>query len=403
MTQTTLKAPARETTVFDPALVSRWLTGDGYTEIGTTRFIENLAKHLRRAGLPVDRLTIHLPVLHPLLLGQSVLWLPGQAPVLNSIENSPLFHQKVESSPLHAAYSHGANTRVRISSTDTPGPYPIVDDLRDQGFTDYVCFAVRYSDASHKALTVSTKTGGGFDDAALKRFEELLVHIAPILEIRGQKAETLSLLETYIGTTAGKKVLEGRIRGGQGDVIRSVIWFSDMRDFTGLAAKLPGNEMIALLNDFFAAVTEAVTDNGGEVLKFIGDSVLAIFPCDAKVASECEAAHHAELAARDAAAAIAKLNSTAAGHRKSAIDFGIALHIGEVFYGNVGGKARLDFTVIGAAVNLASRIEGLTRDIDGHMLASEEFAKVSLSDYRQVGAFQFKGVPGWSNVWQPTA
>lgn len=401
MTQLNIQPTSGLHADFDPAPVARWLTGDGFVEASTTGFIEKLAKRLRRAGLPVDRMTTHLPVLHPLIFGQSVLWRHGEAPVLNSIEDSPSLHQQVERSPLHVAYMRGANTRVRISPNDNPGPYPIVDDLRAAGYTDYACYAVRFSDNTHKALTVSTKTPAGFDDAALARFEQLFVHIGPILEIRGRRAETVSLLETYIGPTAGQKVLEGRIRGGQGEVIRSVIWFSDMRGFTELAARLPGPEMIALLNDFFGAITGAVNKHGGEVMKFIGDSVLAIFPCDTKSTSQCEASHRAELAAWDAAAAVAELNRTAAQRGYPEIDYGIALHIGEVFYGNVGGQNRLDFTVIGSAVNLASRIEGLTRDIDGKILASQDFADISKSAYRQVGAFRLKGVAGWSNVWAP--
>ncbi|MHA1546012.1 MAG: adenylate/guanylate cyclase domain-containing protein [Alphaproteobacteria bacterium] len=402
MAHSKFQTPTPAQTAFDPEPVKNWLIGAGYVAKSAPLFIEDLAKKLRQAGLPVDRLTTHLPVLHPHVAGQAVMWRFGEASVVQMIADGPQTRKRVGDSPLHTAYADGAITRCRIFETSEPGPFPIIDDLRAQGFTDYVCFAVRFSDKSYRALTVSTKVTGGFDDAGLARFEALLVYIAPILEIRGQKNETLSLLETYIGPTAGKKVLEGSIRSGQGEVIRSVIWFSDMRDSTGAAARLPGDQMIALLNDYFAVVTEAVTDHGGEILKFVGDSVLAIFPCDAETPSECEAAQRAELAAWDAAATIADLNKTSAVHRQTAIDFGIALHIGEVFFGNVGGKNRLDFTVIGSAVNLASRIEGLTRDVDGQVLASQDFANISASTYRQVGAFQFKGVPGWSNVWAPT-
>ena len=180
---------------------SKWLTGDGFVEATATGFIENLAKRLRRAGLPVDRLTTHLPVLHPLIAGQSVLWRHGEAPVMRSIAESPDTHNMVESSPLRAAYERGANTRHRISGNGGPGPYPIIDDLREAGYTDYACFAVRFSDNSHKALTVATRAPAGFDDAALARFERLFVHIGPILEIRGRKAET--------GTPGSRRTVRG--------------------------------------------------------------------------------------------------------------------------------------------------------------------------------------------------
>jgi adenylate cyclase len=196
-------------------------------------------------------------------------------------------------------------------------------------------------------------------------------------------------------------VLDGDIRRGDGQIIQSVIWFSDLRGSTDLSMAMDGPDLIALLNDFFGAVTGAVTAHGGEVLKFIGDAVLAIFPCADLERMGCQAANSAEAAARDAMERVGRLNAEARASARAEINFGIALHVGEVYYGNVGGENRLDFTVIGPAVNLASRIESLCRDTGEPFLVSDDFARLSNADYRPLGAFQLKGVEGWQTVHAP--
>lgn len=396
----TSRAETRER--FDPTPVLDWLDGEGYRVADDSAFLGGFADRVVSAGLPVDRLTTGIPILHPQILSHSYLWTPQGGISLRTYPASAETIRKMEASPLRAAYYEGRDLRCPIGPEPRPGEYPILTELRAEGYTDYASFVMRFSDGSPKAVTVATRHPAGFVDADLDSFARLLTRLAPLVEVRALKMVSRALLDTYIGQIAGGRVLKGEIRRGEGEVIQSVIWFSDLRNSTDLAATLSGPEMIAHLNEFFSIVTGAVADQGGEVLKFIGDSVLAIFPCESIEQTGCMAADAAETAARRAMAGVAARNAVASTDGRRPIEFGIALHVGEVFYGNVGGDSRLDFTVIGPAVNLAARIEGACKETQRPLLASEAFATISNSEFSQVGAFRFGGVPGWTRVYAPS-
>jgi adenylate cyclase len=393
--------PAAMTKRFDPKPVFDWLTHDGYLVANDMDFMTEFAERVAAAGLPMERMTTGIPILHPQIAGYSFLWTPGEGGSIRSFPATEKTFRMMAASPIRAAYQDGQNLRCPIAPEPVAGEYPILTDLRTDGFTDYSSYALRFSDGSFKAVTVATRRPGGFDDTALAAFESLLIPLAPLLEVRTLKLMSRSLLDIYIGPTAGGRVLNGEIRRGEGEVIQAVIWFSDLRDSTDLSNAMSGPEMIGHLNEFFSLITTSVNERGGEVLKFIGDSVLAIFPCESVEEVGCMAAHQAEAAARDALERAAARNAQAAEAGRRPIEFGIALHIGEVFYGNVGGDARLDFTVIGPAVNLAARIESATKETQRPLLASEDFARISRSAFAQVGAFAFNGIGGWTPVYAP--
>jgi adenylate cyclase len=211
-----------------------------------------------------------------------------------------------------------------------------------------------------------------------------------ILEIQTLHRTTLTLLDTYVGPIAGRRVLDGAIKRGMCDSIQAVIWFCDLRGFTELSEKLSGGELVTFLNDYFGAMTEAVERHGGEVLKFIGDALLAIFPLSSE--NDSSVAERARVAATEAATAIRMLNEKRSQAGQPVIRFGLALHVGEVLYGNIGGAARLDFTVIGQAVNVAARIESLCKTLNQQILFSGDFAKLCGIDAAPLGSFPLKGI-----------
>ncbi|VAW14081.1 Adenylate cyclase / Guanylate cyclase [hydrothermal vent metagenome] len=386
---------------FNPAPVLAWLGHEGYLVADTKTFIAQFAERVRASGLPIDRMTVSIPILHPQIAGHSYLWVHGEEIIDRTFPATAETMRMMEASPIRAAYQEGKNTRYRIPPEPAGGEFVIYADLRAEGYTDHGTYAVRFSDGTFKAVTIATRHPEGFHDADLDIFSDLMTPLAPLLEIRTLKLMSRALLDVYIGPTAGARVLRGEIHRGEGEVIQSVIWFSDLRNSTQTSSELGGREMVAHLNAFFAIVTDVIEEHGGEVLKFIGDSVLAIFPCQSIEEVGCMSSHQAEMAARDAIDRAAKYNVTAEAAGRLRIDFGIALHIGEVFYGNVGGQSRLDFTVIGPAVNLAARIESITRETQHPLLVSEQFAQISTSQFAEVGSFRFHGVDGWTKVLAP--
>jgi adenylate cyclase len=228
----------------------------------------------------------------------------------------------------------------------------------------------------------------GFSDRAVGILAAIEDPLARIVEVRGLRRVAVNLLDTYVGGQAGARILAGQIRRGDIEKIGAAIWLSDMRDFTARADRMPPEDLIALLNRYFDCQVPIIRKQGGEVLKFMGDGLLAIFPIQSSVTAVC---NRALTAARkiEAEVAIADWGGLEAS---GAVKFGVALHVGEVLYGNVGSSNRLDFTCIGPAVNLAARIEALSGEIGQTILASAEFAQQCGERMAPLGSFALKGV-----------
>jgi adenylate cyclase len=234
-------------------------------------------------------------------------------------------------------------------------------------------------------VTCTTREPGGFTDAQIAGIEAVMTPLARVAEARALRRTASTLLDTYVGHDAGERILAGHIRRGDIEEIHAAIWLSDMRGFTALADSLPPRVMIDLLNRYFDCQVPVILDHGAEVLKFMGDGLLAIFAIDG---NEGEVCRRALAAARQAQANIAALASSA----MPGLRFGLALHIGDVLYGNIGSGNRLDFTCIGPAVNCAARIEKLTSQLGRAILASGEFARYCPSEFTTLGEFSLAGL-----------
>jgi adenylate cyclase len=264
--------------------------------------------------------------------------------------------------------------------------YPILHDLRSEGVTDYVVSPLRFTSGDIHFASWATKRPGGFTETELAAIDAVVDPLARVAEIRALHRVAGILLSTYVGQNAGDRVLAGQIRRGHTDKIHAAIWLSDMRGFTKLADRLEPQALVGLLNCYFDCQVPPILDNGGEVLKFMGDGLLAIFAIgkDTDPAKVCAAAMAAARAAR---ANIAELDKTA----ESGVRFGLALHVGDVLYGNIGSGNRLDFTCIGPAVNLAARLEKLAGQLGRTILASEEFARYCGHNLEPIGSFAVAG------------
>ena len=367
--------------------VVRWLMGDGRKLSNPIEFLEGFAGQLRAAGIDVGRITTGVPVLHPQLFSVSALWQvdKGASERVYRAEQASSSSSPLNHSPIRQAYEGGGPVRCRLTEPARENEFSILPDLRRDGFTDYIVLSVPFSDWTHKALSLATARPEGFSDADIALFDALVPALAFNLEIQMLRRTARTLLDTYVGRLSGSRVLDGQIRRGTGETIHAVICLCDLRGFTSLSEALPREALIDMLNSYFGPICDAVAEHHG----FIGDAMLAIFPVDTDAMVACR---NALAAARAAQAALARENDRRLQTGAPRIDYGVALHIGDVMYGNIGSDTRLDFTVIGPAVNLTARIENLCRDLGHKPLLSADFAAASGVAAQSLGLFALKGV-----------
>jgi class 3 adenylate cyclase/uncharacterized protein (DUF427 family) len=376
-----------------------WLLQDAWQADSPEALIRCFAEKLQETGVPLLRLWVLLRTIHPLLVSTSFDWRHGIPEVLQF--EAP--HGIVETeaylrSPLQPILDGAGGVRRRLDVPDPVLDFAILQDLLAEGCTDYVAMPMLFSDGQINVVTMAAYRQGGFTTNELGHVYEALPLLSRLLEVFALRQNALNILNTYLGQQTGGKVLRGLVRRGDGEDIYAVIWFCDLRDSTVLAANGARREFLDLLNAFFDAMGGAVLDHGGEVLRFIGDAALGIFPIEATLVSADVALRHActqaLAAARDASQRMSVLNAERREQNLAPLGWGIGLHVGEVTFGNIGTPSRLEFTVIGPAANEAARIEGLTRELGQPILASEEFARYSSETLPELGRYPLRGVVG---------
>ena len=379
--------------------VIHWLMTQARRRTDPNDFLEAFAQELRAAGVDAARITTGVPILHPQIFSFSGLWELGKGVSERLYRSGPDTTATMANSPIRIAYEGGGPVRCNLAPPAREGEFAILGDLRRDGFTDYIVHAVPFADGSHKALSLATRRAGGFTDDEIALFAAMIPAVAFNLEVQALRRTARTLLDTYVGRQSGGRVLEGQIQRGSGETIRAVIWLCDLRGFTNLSEQLPRDELIDLLNSYFGPMCDAVAKEGGEVLKFIGDAMLAIFPVGADAVTTCRAALSA---AEQAQEALAQENARRERASLPRIDYGLALHLGDVMYGNIGSDTRLDFTVIGPAVNLTARIESMCRQLGRQLLLSADFVAAGRIAAQSLGAHALKGVGADQEIFAPT-
>lgn len=386
--------PSRRSAVLD------WLVDDARSLRFADDLLAELGRRLIAEGLPLARATLHVRSLHPQFLGATMLWRPElERTELIFVSRDMVATAGYANSPIRALYegAEGIRQRLDLPLSADAQEYGIYAELRDQGITDYVALPMLFTDGKRHACTWSTRRPGGFATADLVLINELLPVLAMALEIRVNRRMTRTLLETYVGRFAGARILDGEITRGSGTTLRAAIWTCDMRGFTEISERWPRDEVIGHLNEYFDTMALPVEKHGGEILKFIGDAMLAVFPLD-----QPDACGRALQAAIEARAAMNALNTRRLEAGLSLTGYGIALHVGDVMYGNIGAASRLDFTVIGPAVNVATRLEALTKELRRHVLVSGGLAAACGCDSDKLvrlGSFRLRGVGGEVEAW----
>jgi adenylate cyclase len=340
--------------------------------------------------VPLWRSAVFIRTLHPEVLGRQFRWILGEGTAVLTAPFALSFDDDYLQSPVVRVYRDKAPIRRRLCDADCPMDFSILKDFREQGATDYVAVPLIFSNGEIHAATWTTRAEGGFSVAAIAGIEAVTAPLARVAEVRALRRTTTNLLDAYLGRQAGESILGGRIRRGDTEKIHAAIWLSDMRGFTTLADRVEPTALIALLNRFFDCQATPIHDQGGEILKFIGDGLLAIFPIAAG-ADPADVCGRAFTAATEARARIRAMHGVAGPDDPEPVRFGLALHVGEALYGNIGGGGRLDFTCIGPAINMAARLEKLASRLGRSIIASSAFASHAPGVFAPLGEFAMQG------------
>ena len=370
--------------------VVHWLTNDTRDE----RFIDNifveLCVRLQRAAIPVKRASLHIRIQHPQWLGARIMWVDGMREAeIARVDFDVSGRAEYIDSPANEIHDGATEVREHLDRDPSLGrKHAIYGEMRAKGLTDYVAWPMYHTLGKRHIVTFASDRPGGFDDAHIAGLLKLLPILALVSEIRVKNRLARTLLETYVGSHAGELILAGATRRGSGTTVRAAVMICDLRDFTQISDNWPRDDVIDLLNGYFDAVSEPIARHGGEILKFIGDGLLAIFPL-----SQPKAGANLLRAVAEARQAMVALNEKNSETGRAPLNYGIGVHVGDVMYGNIGSRTRLDFTVIGPAVNMASRIETLTKQVGRTVLLSRAFADFVDSDVdlERVGEYPVRG------------
>ncbi|MDI7861600.1 adenylate/guanylate cyclase domain-containing protein [Rhizobiaceae bacterium n13] len=345
------------------ALLS-WLMAGVREELGVEQIFLQLCNRLVACGIDLSRASLHFRVHHPQWLGTRIIWSRGQ-PALDvqtvayEVEATDTFRK----SPFQIVFTTGSEVRQDLRMCG-PLRFALYEELRQEGHTDYTAWPIEHTQGKRHLVTFATDRASGFSDGEIALIREVLPLFSLVSEIRIKNQLARTLLQTYVGPHASEQILDGATTRGSGVSLNAAIMICDLRGFTRLSDRRSRDDVISILNQYFDAITGPIEKYGGEILKFIGDGLLAVFPLEQPEA--CENLLRAVSEAQDAIAA------SQLGHE---LRYGTGIHVGEVMYGNIGSQKRLDFTVIGPAVNLASRLENLTKELQRPVLISSEFVK----------------------------
>jgi adenylate cyclase len=384
------------------AEISAFVTQSGLSGLDPNAMLMGFCERLCAAGLPLARASVIIDTLHPGYEGHVFHWRSGEGlrtpqSYGRTTQASGEASESWRRSPFYRMMQEGRTTARWPLAAVSGDEHPILSELREAGITEYVTMISPFGedriigemDCAYTGW--STDHPAGFHDQHLAVLERLVPVLALAVMTNSLAGIARTLVETYLGRDAGQKVLKGRIERGVAERIEAALWFSDLRDYTRITDTAPAHQIIPLLNDYAEAIISAIQAEGGDVLKLIGDGTLAIFTSEDREHT-CRAA----LAASDRArAAVNTLNERRSAEELPTTGMYLGLHVGEVFFGNIGSKDRLDFTVVGPAVNEVSRIAAMCRSVDQPMLVSSAFKAALGQDRRRlvsVGRFALRGV-----------
>jgi adenylate cyclase len=382
--------------------IAEWLIGGARQIHSFARTIDELSWRLVAAGMPLLRVNLRGGTLHPQFLGATYIWWRTSA----QTQEIMITHEVADLIPPAqnpvVRVRGGEILRRRLDGPEPRLDFPILHDLKARGATDYFALPVggAFGPRTYMAAYVTDRPGG-FSEREIADLTAVSERLSIVADMNSQRQIAQNVLKAYLGPQTGPRVLAGQIRRGSGESIAAVLWSSDLRRFTQMSDHLPGERVIGILNDLFDLQAKAITSRGGEILKFVGDGLLAIFPV-ANPDEAGQAAANALAAAQEALAALGVLRARASLAGEPPLEIVIALHYGAAIYGNVGAADRLDFTVIGPAVNLVSRIEAIAKSLDRPLVVSDNFADAYGGPLTSLGRHQLRGLDRPHELFSPS-
>jgi adenylate cyclase len=380
------------------AEVIDWLVQQSLRGTDEGDLLQGVCDALVEHGLPLMRVMVGSGLLHPTIDSRVYLWRRGDRVAGEDFVRDKADAEEWEKSPFRYLVESNANSMRRHLDGDyRVGEFELLDRLKTEGGTDYFAMVTRHADPAvsyrigHSVSSWTIDRPGGYSEADLVSLERVAAAFALGYQTRAMHGTIRTLMETYLGRGAATRVMNGNIVRGQADTIDTVIWYSDLVQFTRIADEIERDQLLGLLNDYASPLVESIEEHGGEVLKFIGDGILAIFPDEGHenaLANALDAAVKAE-------ARVTALNETRRAQGLRTTDFYLALHVGNLLFGNFGSSKRLDFTVLGPAVNEASRIGGMCRSLEQRVIVSSAFAEAAgprRRDLVSLGRYALRGV-----------
>jgi adenylate cyclase len=382
-----MDTPETASKVLGRAIVE-WLADEALRESEPATLFGELCQRLRAIGTPILRGQVAFRVLHPLYDASTLTWNAEKGVIVENFGRDRTGQEQfLRSPPGHAVTHRLPVLRRRLTGATALLDFAVLEEFRALGGTDYVVFLISFDNTQQNGLICSWlgDRAAGFTDEELAQLQRVTRELGIALKSKIERSVAQNVAHAYLGKHAGRAVLSGLIRRGDGEKITAALWYSDLRNSTELADRLSTEDFLNLLGRYFEMTAAAVLDHGGEVVSLIGDAVLGLFRVEG---SSEEACGRALAAAREARRRLVNAQSATA---EPLFDFGIALHVGQVIYGNVGVPERLQFTVVGAAVNEVVRVQDLTKQLGCALLATAPFAGATAGPWRPLGDHRLRG------------
>ena len=379
------------------------IVASGLSDAPLTTLVEAAMQRLVASGVPIDRMNVGFRILHPLFDGMSITWTRETGAEVFYAALVDKEGSEFRVSPFYVMLSDGSREwRLRLDRDDIER-FPLLMQLREKGFTDYLALIVAFGGAElHPqsldglATSWSTRAPQGFSASDVAAMRGVLTPLALVFRLAIKDQITKAALNTFHGPLVGGRILSGTIKRGDGERLAAALWYSDLRNSTGLADQLPVDAFLDLLNAYFDCAAGAVMEQGGQVLDIIGDAILAFFPAGDNGGTEaCALALGAASAARDR---LAELKREGSGKAR-AIEFGIGVHYGDVVFGNAGTPERLKFGVLGRAVNEVARTADMAKSLKRPVVVSDEVARRSTHSLADLGLHELRGIPQARRLW----
>ena len=381
--------------------VAAWLSDNNGERTSIANFVERLGEAVRADGIDLWRVGVSLSDYHPEVIGRSYTWTYGQDVQIVNRQYEPKRSDVYMVSPIKIIHEGADGLRRRLTGPRAQLDFPVLEELKAQGFTDYAAMALKFSDGTRQFMSWATQSEAGFSASEIMRLDALTPLICMRLELEHARQVTEQVLGTYLGVNAAQRVISGNVRRSAGEAFDAVIFYCDLRGFTQMIETLSPADVFRVLSAYYDAVSGPVMARGGDVVKIIGDGLIAIFPISQSLSAD-RAGQEALASAREARSTLQSTRASDLPSGVTGLRAGFVLHLGQVTFGNIGSRDRLDFTVIGPAVNQAVRVENLTKILGRSILVTAEFADLRLAEpMRSLGFHPLRGVRDPKELFTP--